>query len=182
MRYAGRSNGRHLWPPHSTPPRPPATLRAAGLDPEAAAALACAAAAGSRPSAGSVPPWLAAILAAALLSLLGWPALEVHANSERLAGVKARLVGIEQNQAGLQQNQDALRQSVAALAQNQVRILEILDRQLPRSPRRAAPALGQEPADVVLSGLPGYPPGPKARFGSQSASPGKSAIRTITTT
>ena len=38
------------------------------------------------------------------------------------------------------------------------------------------------PADVALSGLHGYPLGPKARSGSHNTKSGNSAIRTITTT
>ena len=76
-------------------------LEQAGVQPDAAAALAEAA--GRKPLAQR--DWLAPLLAAALLGLLGWIALSIHEMNARLGVVETRLKAVEEGQAALEAGQ-----------------------------------------------------------------------------
>lgn len=76
-------------------------LEQAGVQPDAAAALA--AAAGRRPLAQR--DWLAPLSVAALLGLLGWIALSIHEMNARLGVVETRLIAVEEGQAKLEAGQ-----------------------------------------------------------------------------
>ena len=78
-------------------------LEQAGVQPDAAAALAEAAA--RRPL--SQREWLAPLLAAALLGLLGWIALSIHEMNARLGVVETRLIALEEGQAELKADLEA---------------------------------------------------------------------------
>ncbi len=76
-------------------------LEQAGVQPDAAAALAEAA--GRKPLAQR--DWLAPLLFAALLGLLGWIALSIHEMNARLGVVETRLKAVEEGQAALEAGQ-----------------------------------------------------------------------------
>ena len=76
-------------------------LERAGLQPDDAAALAEAAA--RRPL--QQREWVAPLLAAALLGLLGWIALSIHEMNARLGVVETRLIALEEGQAKLESGQ-----------------------------------------------------------------------------
>ena len=78
-------------------------LEQAGVQPDAAAALAEAA--GRRPLAQR--DWLAPLLAAALLGLLGWIALSIHEMDARLGVVETRLIAVEEGHADLKAGLEA---------------------------------------------------------------------------
>lgn len=79
-------------------------LERAGVRADDAAALAEAAA--RRPLAQR--EWVAPLLAAALLGLLGWIALSIHEMNARLGVVETRLKAVEESQAELRQGQAKL--------------------------------------------------------------------------
>ena len=79
-------------------------LEQAGVQPDAAAALAEAA--GRKPLAQR--DWLAPLLAAALLGLLGWIALSIHEMNARLGVVETRLIAVEESQSALETGQAKL--------------------------------------------------------------------------
>ena len=76
-------------------------LERAGVRADDAAALAEAAA--RRPLAQR--EWVAPLLAAALLGLLGWIALSIHEMNARLGVVETRLKAVEESQAELRRGQ-----------------------------------------------------------------------------
>ncbi len=76
-------------------------LERAGVQPDDAAALAEAAA--RRPL--SQREWVAPLLAAALLGLLGWIALSIHEMNARLGVVETRLIALEEGQEKLEAGQ-----------------------------------------------------------------------------
>ena len=89
-------------------------LEQAGVQPDAAAALA--AAAGRRPLAQR--DWLAPLSVAALLGLLGWIALSIHEMNARLGVVETRLIAVEERQSALEAGQAKLAADLeAGLAQ-----------------------------------------------------------------
>ena len=85
-------------------------LEQAGVQPDAAAALA--AAAGRRPLAQR--DWLAPLLAAALLGLLGWIALSIHEMNARLGVVETRLIAVEEGQEKASEERRALEDRLGA--------------------------------------------------------------------
>ncbi|MYE00809.1 MAG: hypothetical protein F4Y03_05940 [Alphaproteobacteria bacterium] len=105
-------------------------LERAGVQPDDAAALAEAAA--RRPLAQR--DWLAPLLAAALLGLLGWIALSIHEMNARLGVVETRLIAVEEGQAKLQDGQAKL-EAGQAQASAERRALERKVDDLARRPR-----------------------------------------------
>ena len=87
-----------------------AALEQAGVQPDAAAALAEAA--GRRPL--TQRDWLAPLLAAALLGLLGWIALSIHEMNARLGVVETRLKVVEEGQAQASEERRALEDRLGA--------------------------------------------------------------------
>ena len=82
----------------ATPEQIRSALEQAGVQPDAAAALAESAA--RRPLAQR--DWLYPVLAAALLALLGWIALSIHEMNARIGVVETRLIALEEGQEKLE--------------------------------------------------------------------------------
>ncbi len=90
-------------------------LEQAGVQPDAAAAVAEAA--GRKPL--TQRDWVAPVLVAALLGLLGWIALSIHEMNARLGVVETRLIAVEESQAELRKGQAELRKGQAKLETGQ---------------------------------------------------------------
>jgi len=100
-------------------------LERAGLEPAAASALVQFALENRRRGAlDAVPPWLAAMLLATLLALLGWGALEIKNTGERLAVLEFNTSQLGKRMGALEEGQRKLEAQVAALEEGQRRLEE----------------------------------------------------------
>ena len=78
-------------------------LEQRGIEADVAAAVAQAA---SRRAAPRID-WLAPVVAAGVLGLLGWIALSIHDMNARIGVVETRLIALEEGQAALQERIDS---------------------------------------------------------------------------
>ena len=83
-------------------------LEQQGIQADVAAALAAAAARRAAPR----MDWLAPVLAAGLLALLGWIALSIHDMNARLGVIETRLIAVEEGQAAIRQDLQVLDERV----------------------------------------------------------------------
>ena len=100
-------------------------LEQQGIQADVAAALAAAAARRAAPR----MDWLAPVLVAGLLALLGWIALSIHDMNARIGVIETRLIALEEGQAAIRKEQAAIRQD-----------LQVLDERVDEIFRRLPPA------------------------------------------